>query len=282
MIKKMPNRLSAIDIGDCVENAVRLLNAGTPMVVFDLETTGINTETCRILSFTAQKFVVEEGIYVRKDRLKLWMNPEMHIPEEATNVNHITDEMVADKPTEKECIQDILDFLGKSPFLCGFNSEKYDINVLNATLKRCGKKELTPILHVDVYKMAKQVLDLKKYNLEEVSHALGCDIGIPFHTSEGDVLATFRSFTVMAHEYKFDKPKGICPEVLDVNYWEGYNHRLRRVYVKTNPYAKCFYDIYNKEWRSDMAEIDLDALKQETFRFLNVQTESEMVAAVKG
>ncbi len=71
-----------------------------PIVFFDLETTGINITKDRIVEISIIKVSPgqEDSPVVKTRRI----NPEMHIPEEATAVHHITDEDVANEPTFRQ------------------------------------------------------------------------------------------------------------------------------------------------------------------------------------
>lgn len=75
-------------------------------VMFDLETTGVNYMTDKIIEIGAVKIV--------KGRLTetfgTLVNPERHIPADATKVNNITDEDVKDAPTLKEVMPDFFKF----------------------------------------------------------------------------------------------------------------------------------------------------------------------------
>ncbi|MBQ5879325.1 MAG: 3'-5' exonuclease, partial [Alistipes sp.] len=65
-----------------------------PIVFFDLETTGVNTSSDRIVEISLIK-VMPNGEEIAKTRR---INPEMPIPPEATAVHGITDEDVKDAP----------------------------------------------------------------------------------------------------------------------------------------------------------------------------------------
>lgn len=96
-----------------------------PLVFFDLETTGTNVTTDRIVQISYIKVMPngeeKEGNY--------YVNPEMHIPEEATAVHHITDEDVADKPTFKQLAKTLAnEFIGCD--FAGFNSNRFDVPLL--------------------------------------------------------------------------------------------------------------------------------------------------------
>ena len=58
-----------------------------PLVFFDLETTGTNINSDRIVEISFVK-LMPDGRVIEKTRR---INPEMHIPEESTAIHHITD-----------------------------------------------------------------------------------------------------------------------------------------------------------------------------------------------
>ena len=66
-----------------------------PLAFMDLETTGINLSSDRIVELAIVK-VHPDGSEIRKRRL---VNPEMRIPAESTAIHGITDEMVTDAPS---------------------------------------------------------------------------------------------------------------------------------------------------------------------------------------
>lgn len=79
------------------------LNLRKPIIFFDLETTGTNIMQDRIVEISLIKIMPngEEIEYTKR------VNPERHIPEEATAVHHITDEDVAQAPTFKMLAREI-------------------------------------------------------------------------------------------------------------------------------------------------------------------------------
>ena len=79
------------------------LNLKNPLVFFDLETTGINISTDRIVEISYLK-VYPDG---REETKTMRINPGMPIPPEATAVHKITDADVAGCPTFKEVAKTI-------------------------------------------------------------------------------------------------------------------------------------------------------------------------------
>ena len=99
------------------------LNLRKPLIFFDLETTGLNIMTDRIVEIAYLK-VYPNG---NEESKKMRINPGMHIPEESTEVHHISDEDVKDCPTFKQVAQSIAnDFKGCD--IAGYNSNNLSTN----------------------------------------------------------------------------------------------------------------------------------------------------------
>lgn len=104
-----------------------------PLVFFDLETTGINIGTDRIVEIAILKLHPNGN----KESYTWLVNPEIEIPAEATAVHGITNEQVVTEPTFKELAPKI-DALIKDCDLAGFNSNRFDIPLLAEELMRAG------------------------------------------------------------------------------------------------------------------------------------------------
>ena len=79
-------------------------------VVFDIETTGLNTKFCKIIEIGAVKVVGGEIV----DRFSEFINPEVPIPYNITKLTSITDEMVMDAETIEVILPRFLEFIGDS------------------------------------------------------------------------------------------------------------------------------------------------------------------------
>ena len=109
------------------------LNLTTPIVFFDLETTGTDINKDRIVEICYLK-VWPNG---NEDAHNLRINPEMHIPEEASAVHGIFDADVKDCPKFKEVAKNIAkDFEGCD--IAGFNSNRFDVPLLAEEFLRAG------------------------------------------------------------------------------------------------------------------------------------------------
>lgn len=107
------------------------LNLTKPICFFDLETTGINITTDRIVEIAVLK-VHPDG----KEESKTWIvNPTIPIPNEVTAIHGISDADVVDKPTFKEIAKEVYNMI-KDSDLGGFNSDRFDIPVLAEEMLR--------------------------------------------------------------------------------------------------------------------------------------------------
>jgi DNA polymerase-3 subunit epsilon len=109
------------------------LNLTNPIIFFDLETTGTNITSDRIVEICYIK-VYPNG---NEESKTMRINPEMHIPEGASAVHGIFDADVADCPTFREVAASIAhDIEGCD--LAGFNSNRFDIPMLAEEFLRAG------------------------------------------------------------------------------------------------------------------------------------------------
>lgn len=103
-----------------------------PIVFFDLETTGVNITTDRIVQIAAIKIDVD-GTRTEKTTL---INPTISIPKEATEVHGITDDMVKDQPTFKQISKSLFSFF-EGCDIGGYNSDVFDVPLLIQEFHRC-------------------------------------------------------------------------------------------------------------------------------------------------
>ena len=109
------------------------LNLTRPIVFFDLETTGVNIATDKIVEISILK-VFPNG----NKESKTWLvNPEIEIPQEAIDVHGITNEKVVTEPTFKELASKVNEMIADAD-LAGFNSNRFDIPLLAEELTRVG------------------------------------------------------------------------------------------------------------------------------------------------
>lgn len=109
------------------------LKIDKPIAFFDLETTGVDPLTDRIVEIAIVKILPNGD----RKTLSLRINPQIPIPTIASNIHGITDEDVRDKPVFKSIAQDIASFL-EGCDLGGFNIIRFDVPMLIEEFKRAG------------------------------------------------------------------------------------------------------------------------------------------------
>jgi DNA polymerase III subunit epsilon len=173
------------------------LNLKNPVVFFDLETTGVNINSDRIVEICYLK-VHPNG---NEESKTLRINPEMHIPEESSKIHGIYDEDIANCPTFKEVAKNIArDIEGAD--LAGFNSNRFDIPVLAEEFLRAGVDiDMSKRKFIDVqvifHKMEQRTLSAayKFYCEKDLDDA---------HTAEADTRATYEVLKSQLDRYPAD------------------------------------------------------------------------------
>ncbi len=102
-----------------------MLHLTKPIAFIDLESTGINLGTDRIVEIAIVK-VQPNGTKTVKRKL---INPGIPIPKDSSDIHGITDEMVKDAPTFKQVASEIKQMLDSCDF-AGYNSNRFDIPLL--------------------------------------------------------------------------------------------------------------------------------------------------------
>jgi DNA polymerase III subunit epsilon len=170
------------------------LNLKNPIIFFDLETTGINFVTDRIVEIAILK-ILPNG----KEELKSYrVNPEMPIPPKTSEIHGIYDEDVKDAPTFKQIARQLANFM-EGCDIGGFNSNKFDIPLLAEEFLRAGTDfEMRKRRFVDVqtifHKMEKRTLGAayQFYCQKELEGA---------HGAEADTLATYEILKAQIDRY---------------------------------------------------------------------------------
>jgi DNA polymerase-3 subunit epsilon len=170
------------------------LNLKNPIVFFDLETTGVDTSRDRIVEISTVKVFPNGNKEVKTRRL----NPEMHIPEEATAVHGITDEDVANEPPFRAIAKSLAAYLEGCDF-GGFNSNKFDVPVLMEEFLRAGVNvDFKNRKFIDVqnifHKMEQRTL--------EAAYRFYCDKTLEnAHSAEADTMATYEVLMAQLDRY---------------------------------------------------------------------------------
>ncbi len=177
-----------------------------PLVFFDLETTGVNIASDRIVELSYYKLFPngssESKTYrIRPVQVMLGKEVTMPIPAEATAVHGIHDEDVANCPTFREVAPEVANVIEDGD-LAGYNSNKFDIPLLAEEFLRAG---------VEVDLKAKKMIDaftiFQKNEPRNLTAAYkffcGKDLS-DAHSANADTMATYE--VLMAQLERYDIP----------------------------------------------------------------------------
>jgi DNA polymerase-3 subunit epsilon len=166
-----------------------------PLVIFDLETTGTNTVTDRIIEYSFVK-VMPDGEMVKKTER---VHPEMPIPAESSVIHGIYDKDVKGLPAFKLVAKELNTFLSGCD-LAGFNMLKFDVPVLVEEFLRAD---------VDFDLSGRQLLDAQKiFHMMEkrtlsAAYKFYCDKNLEnAHSAEADTLATWEVLDAQIARYE--------------------------------------------------------------------------------
>ena len=170
------------------------LNLRKPLVILDLETTGVNIASDRIIEFSALK--VSPG--GAEEWLTLRINPGIPISPEATRVHGITDADVANEPSFKDVARRIASFF-EGCDLAGFNSMKFDIPILSEEFLRVNV-DFNPARHryVDV----QVIFHKKEQRTLSAAYKFYCGMELEnAHSARADTAATYEILKAQLDRY---------------------------------------------------------------------------------
>lgn len=165
-----------------------------PLAFIDLETTGINLSTDRIVEIAIVKITVEGEKQVKRKLL----NPEMPISKTSSDIHGITDEMVKDAPTFKQVGNEIKQFLEHCD-LGGYNSNRFDIPLLMEEMLRIGLEfDMKGRRLVDVQK----IFHLMEQRTLSAAYKFYCNKNLEgAHGAEVDATATWEVLEAQVQRY---------------------------------------------------------------------------------
>lgn len=182
------------DLKDIIENS-KNQSLDDRYVVFDLETTGLSPNTCKIIEIGAVK--VENGQIV--DRFSTFVNPKEPIPYKIEELTSIRDDMVIDAPTIEEILPEFMKFCEGS-IMVAHNAE-FDMSFIK---KNCDRQGISYDFTIgDTMTLAQLLLpNLNRFRLDTVAKAIGVHLG-NHHRAVDDAACTadiFLKFIEMLKE----------------------------------------------------------------------------------
>lgn len=170
------------------------LNLKRPIVFFDIESTGLNVATDRIVELCVVKVLPNGDKEIKTRRV----NPTIPISPEAQAVHGISNDDVKDCPTFKSIAKSLANYLEGCDF-AGYNSLKFDIPMLAEEFLRADidfdfrKKHLVDVQNI-FHKMEQRTLSAayKFYCEKELENA---------HSAQADTVATYEILKAQLDRY---------------------------------------------------------------------------------
>lgn len=178
-------------------------------IAFDLETTGINPKEDAIVEIGAVRFDGPDPV----DTFCTLVNPGRPIPPEASAVNGITDEMVADQPRVEKVLTDLADFCGDLPLVA--HNAPFDFKfLLHAVDAHKAKAPEGTVL--DSCALARVVFPGQiNYKLGTLVKHFGFPSG-DFHRAEVDSVYCGRLFAKIVESLELGGSPATVPALLDL------------------------------------------------------------------
>ena len=180
-------------------------------VVFDLETTGFSSKNDKIIEIGAVK--IKKGSIV--DRFSEFVNPEMRIPYNITELTSITDEMVENAETIEKILPKFLEFCKDSVIVA--HNAGFDVGFIKKNARDLGEEFDYPVL--DTVPLARYLYpELKKVKLNIVAKHLGVSLenhhrAVDDAKCTGDIL--LKCFEKIKEEKNINTLKELNKEFLD-------------------------------------------------------------------
>ena len=271
---------------DQQNKVLQAITPGAEVIVYDTETTGLSPQKDRIIELAAIKFVVDEALMLHQiDTFHRYIRPPFFISQEITDLTGITNEQLLENPYEEDLATEIQAFFGTNAIVCGHNSNRFDINFMDALYKRNGLGTVEGFCKLDTIEMARDIIssgEVENYKLITLAKAYGLDNGITFHSALDDTTVTAKLFQIFILEYQ-ERAKTpsvpvlkIQPVIRSINFWEGYRG-YSRIYVETTS-GSVYYNIRMKEWSPkdvDMDSLDMDYIESQCLLHTGCSTIAE-------
>lgn len=173
---------------------IHMLQLTKPLAFIDLETTGINLGSDRIIEIA----IVRIGTDGKQQNKRKLINPEMPIPPASSDIHGITDEMVKNAPTFKQVANEVKQFIENCD-LGGYNSNRFDIPMLAEEFLRAGLEfDLRGRRLVDVQK----IFHMMEQRTLSAAYRFYCNKEHEgAHSAEADALATWEILLAQLQRY---------------------------------------------------------------------------------
>lgn len=273
---------------ETVSKIQKQIAASEYLIVYDLETTGVNPISDRMIEMAAIRLRQQNGSFEVVEKLHKYFRLPDHVtlPEEISKLTGITREQLDQAAPEEECTEDLLFFLEDIP-LVGYNNIHFDDQFLKQFFYR-NAVQYSPRQSFDVFHMAHDFIEIEKvenFKLETVAKACGINAE-KYHSAFSDAAVTVELLVQFMKCFQNGETALFCgkkkPEIGRIAYWKkdgqenGDGHSLKRIYVNlVDDPTKIFYNVDSKIWLTSSMEYDMSFIERKSWKLTGAKTEEE-------
>lgn len=234
-----------------------------PIIVLDVETEGLIPQKHKIIQIFALKLNPKDFSVI--EEFNEYINPLRPLADKITKITGCTNEFISKFPSEEVIFPKIYKFFEDETICIGHNVS-FDIKMLEALYSRQG--EILVADGIDTCQMAREVLNnlVKDHKLGTIAEYYGADIGLRFHNSKDDVIATLRIFKAMYSQRKSQESLHKVT-INRIEYAEGFRGHSR-IYINTDE-GTIYYDILSVAYGSkdmDLSKIDMENFERQALK----------------
>ena len=210
-------------------------------VGFDIETTGLDSETDKIIEIGAVR--IENGRVTKS--FQTFVDPEMDLPPEIVQLTGITDRDVFGAPSQAEAVASFIQFAGNLPLAA--HNAAFDVGFITRAAEENGIP-FAPV-YIDTLPIAQGLLpSLRRYKLDVVAHALGLP-DFDHHRASDDAAVCARIFTSLRPKLQESGAASLAdigPVVMRLRESENRHSRHIVILVRNKTGLKNLYELISK------------------------------------
>jgi DNA polymerase III subunit epsilon len=173
-------------------------------VLFDLETTGLCSNSCEIIQIAAVRF--KNGAAVKEDSFFSFCRPLKKIPGFISSYTGITDAHVRNAPRPIEVLHQFSEYVGDSVIMA-HNGHRFDIKFLDSTCLFHGVK-VRHVPSIDTISFSRKLFGTRRgtgHSLDRIMQRLGLAVSdYRRHDARGDIMALGDALKIMWQRLSMD------------------------------------------------------------------------------
>ena len=226
-------------------------------IYYDTETTGTKAGKDRIIELAAYD-------PVRNRQFCTFLNPQCPIPEEATAISKITNEMVKDAPLFSEKAAEFIAFCEGDTVLIAHNNDSFDRLFLEDEFQRCGI-QMPEWKFIDTLKWARKYRsDLPRHSLQFLREAYQVQ-ALNAHRALDDVFVLYEVFSRMIDDLPLQNVMELLNQTREITRMPFGKHQGKNL----SEIPKDYVEWLNKSGALDKKE---NTALRETFKKVGLLT----------